>query len=530
MTATRPAARAVRALLRHVSINRRTAAGAALLAAIGVLPVLLYLPFLNEPFERDEGVYATIARGLLEGQVPYRDLFDHKPPLIYGWYALSFLLFGEGVVAPRLTASLVLSATALLLFLQARLVLSRRAGYLAAGIFAASAGIALLQPNANTEVFMLLPLTASLLCFTVGVRSAGLRWFLMAGALGGLAVMTKPVAAWNLAALAVVAAVWGWRAGVPDRRRLEPALWLVAGGLAAIALVMAPFVATGAMDDFFYANVRFNLLYAEQLSPGERLSRLVRGLPLFVLAAGPLVATAALGIGAVLRRRWWPHDQLLLLWAAASALGVASPGRFYPHYFVHLLPAMALLSAAMFDRARFRLRPTPGRLPALALLGGLTAFAVSVPLWSNLAVYLRPTAAERHVAKFPAAQAREENAGASLGAYLAERTRLGDTIYNFGRDSQLYFYADRRPAAKYLFDRSFWLDPATLDETVEALLAARPAYVVDTLRLRSPHRQWGATVRVAGNYYPPAFAALLADHYEFVGHVQYADVYRLRPE
>jgi len=55
------------------------------LALLGVLvlPFLLAAPFLNEPFEKDEGTYATVARGLLDGQLPYRDLFDHKPPLVY---------------------------------------------------------------------------------------------------------------------------------------------------------------------------------------------------------------------------------------------------------------------------------------------------------------------------------------------------------------------------------------------------------------------------------------------------------------
>ncbi|MEK7248748.1 MAG: PKD domain-containing protein, partial [Chloroflexota bacterium] len=63
---------------------------AALLLLLCLVPLLLYLPFLGTPFERDEGVYATIAQGVLDGKVPYRDLFDNKPPLVYGW------TFGDG--------------------------------------------------------------------------------------------------------------------------------------------------------------------------------------------------------------------------------------------------------------------------------------------------------------------------------------------------------------------------------------------------------------------------------------------------
>lgn len=160
----------------------------------------------------------------------------------------------------------------------------------------------------------------------------------------------------------------------------------------------------------------------------------------------------------------------------------------------------------------------------------LAAFVIAVPVFSNLAVYLRPTPEERHSAKFPGAQAEEENLGPELGAYLAERTLPGESIYNFGRDSQIYFYADRRPAARRLYDRSFWLDPSTLVETIEILRAERPAYIVDTVRRTTPHPPAGLTVRVGPNYYPPAFAALLVDYYEFVGRVLYADVYRLRTQ
>jgi hypothetical protein len=342
--------------------------------------------------------------------------------------------------------------------------------------------------------------------------------------------MTKPVAIWNLAAVAIVVGLWDWRSNGNRMQRLQPTLGLVGGGLAAVTVVLAPLAAAGALDDFFDANVRFNLLYSGQLSLAERLGRMASGVVQFIGAAAPLVATAALGLGVVLRRRAWPHDHLLALWAAASLLGVASAGRFFPHYFVHLLPAIALLSAVVLSDIRTRFRPQRMHMPALAMLGGLTAFVTAAPVWSNLAVYLRPTVEERHVAKFPDIQAEEENLGPRLGAYLAERTLPGDSIYNFGRDSQLYFYADRRPAARHFYDRQFWLDPSTLTETIEVLRAERPAYIVDTVMRTSPLPELGVTARVGPNYYPPEFAALLVDYYEFVGRVLYADIYRLRPQ
>ena len=39
-------------------------------------------------------VYAVIAKLWSQGMIPYRDLADHKPPLIYGFYRLCFLFGG----------------------------------------------------------------------------------------------------------------------------------------------------------------------------------------------------------------------------------------------------------------------------------------------------------------------------------------------------------------------------------------------------------------------------------------------------
>jgi len=100
---------------------------------LSLLPVLLYLPFVNDPLDADAGVYSTVARGILHGQIPYRDLFDHKQPLLYIWYLLSFLLFGEEAAALRVLILFHLAATTVMVYWCGCLLLgSRIRGYLAA--------------------------------------------------------------------------------------------------------------------------------------------------------------------------------------------------------------------------------------------------------------------------------------------------------------------------------------------------------------------------------------------------------------
>src|SRR2546422_4088719 len=330
--------------------TRKAVADNTLLIVLCLLPILFYLPVMVAPFERDEGVYATIAQRLLRGDVPYRDLFDNKPPIIYGWYAVSFLLLGENAVAPRLVASLLLSLTTLAVFAETYYLFSRRVAYLSAGAFAVSTGIPFVALHANTEAYMVLPLVASFGAFMIGLRRGRLVWLVMAGGLAALAIMTKQVAVWNLVALAVAALAWRWGDPQPVSQRVARLLALLLGASAVVAVITMPFLVAGALGDFVYATVSYNWVYARFLSLGDEITHMLLGATMISALAAPLVGASVLGLFFLLVRSRRPIDYILVVWAAASALGVASGGRFFPHYFFQLVPAMILIAAVVLCR------------------------------------------------------------------------------------------------------------------------------------------------------------------------------------
>src|ERR1700742_691690 len=59
-----------------------------LAAPIGaVLALAIYFACRSRGYFSDEGSFCTVAQGLLHGRLPYRDLFNEKPPLQYFWTA-----------------------------------------------------------------------------------------------------------------------------------------------------------------------------------------------------------------------------------------------------------------------------------------------------------------------------------------------------------------------------------------------------------------------------------------------------------
>src|SRR5690606_25341487 len=88
-------------------------------------------------FGRDQGIYAMVADGILEGQLPYRDRWDFKPPGIFFVYATAFGLFGKSMIAPRLLeVALVLGAALGLRRLGGVLFDNRTAGIMGAACYA----------------------------------------------------------------------------------------------------------------------------------------------------------------------------------------------------------------------------------------------------------------------------------------------------------------------------------------------------------------------------------------------------------
>jgi 4-amino-4-deoxy-L-arabinose transferase-like glycosyltransferase len=446
--------------------------------AIGALAfVALRAPFVAVPLERDEGEYAYIAWRVLEGEVPYRDAFDQKPPGVFAAYLGAFALFGRSAPAIRLFLHLWSVGTALVLFV----FLRRMAGGLAAAgatlVFAVlSTDPRMGAVSANTESFLLLPMVGAMGCWTRALEGERKIWWIACGALAAAACWFKPVAATNLLLLALLAALD--LPGESGSRRalalLRRAGWLAVGVLAVSAPVLAVFAAAGAGRDLVDAVFLHNLAYAQRRTPAEGLDNLR-----FALAQqAPSFAVFWLLAGwALLRpqlagRRAWA---VLAGWLAASLLGAAIGLQFRPHYFVQVLPALAALCGVTLAGASRRFGPGRGTLTGLVL--GLVV--VAVPAIANRGFLLAgsPEAVARRLwglNPFPEA--------VEIGRYIGRTSAPDDSVYVVGSEPQIFFYAERRSATRYIFFYPLtgaYPDAARRQrEAMSEVRSRRPLYVV----------------------------------------------------
>ncbi len=193
--------------------------------------------------------------------------------------------------------------------------------------------------------------------------------------------------------------------------------------------------------------------------------------------AGLLAAAAGVAL-LRLRRRVADDHRWLIGWLAAAALSLA-PGRFFlAYYFILLAPPIAILAALglvrLMEAVRERWRGRAGR--AVAWLSAM-AIAASPVIANAETLGLSPQEiAYRLYEANPFVEAE------ALGRYLAVRTRPEETILVVGSEPEIFFYARRRSATKYVFfyPLTGWSPRAAAmqGEFFEEIERARPRYLV----------------------------------------------------
>ncbi len=325
--------------------------------------VLIRWPFLHVPMISDEGGYAYVAHFWSSDFELYRDMPFNRLQAIFLLYKMIFLTLGDDVFAIRLFAALYNSATLVVLFWLARQVYSDRAALASAAVFAVfSVGPSMEGFTANSEIFAQLPIVASALF-------AWRRQWAWAGVAAAAAVLVKPI---GLSAL-VLTVVWAFVTGASVRGAVIAVLTFILGLLPSVLHGMWV-----GWEFYFDSMVTQRVLFASQgsLSFGTQIVRLASGTLMTIPSWG---IPAALSVVA-LSRRFQTQQLFGLLWVVSALFGMAMGGFWFWHYFVQLVPPLALLAGAgalgLF-RSGFRWVPT------VLLVLATILFSRDVALWGS---------------------------------------------------------------------------------------------------------------------------------------------------
>ena len=445
-----------------------------ILLLILALQIVLRIPFLQEPLERDEGAYAYIAQRMLAGELPYRDYFDHKPPAIYFIYAGMFKLFGDSQASIRIFTLVFSLVATLSVFMLGYLLWGGIGGLLSTLIYALFSGGPYIQgTSANTETFMVLPMVLALSCFLVSIRKNVQRewiWLFLAGLFSGLAIMIKQVAVLNFLVLfgfVLYGAVKPY--GKFQSAVVRKFLCLILGFMIFPLFFILYFWSKGAFLDFVNVSIFENLVYVRcQTWAWMHLLRVI------LLENSVLWVLAFSSAGYIFFKERDTKHLLLVIWTLFSVCSVFAGKAFYGHYFIQVIPGLSLLSA--YGILKYTEKP---RNILLGLgIGILLFFLLGFALVDQVQFYFLSTK-EISIKKYPSAKFGE---ALELANLLKPETVPQDTIFVWGAEPEIYFYTRTRCASRYIYYYPLIFEaPGVLERRKELLLELeknKPKFII----------------------------------------------------
>jgi len=320
----------------------------ALFSLLFLATVLIRLPyFFPSVIAWDESTFILMGQSILDGYLPYTQLWDQKAPLAFLPFALFIAVFGDGVIGIRIGGALFVLAAAYLTYRIGHSIWDRRTGLLAAIISIVFISFSEGGQSTMTEILACVPGLGALAVALRGIanpRSAFLIGFLLS-----LAILVRL----NLAYLALAVGALVFAQSLVQHHGMKPFLMYTLGGFIPVGIIFALYFTSGHLAILIQSLIEAPLEYStSQFSMMEALGA---HLEYVFQSWSALLWIGFLGgvaVSSVAWRNYQEPKKLKLVVIATFFFGIAlsiiRSGAAWPHYLIQLIPLMSLLAGYFY--------------------------------------------------------------------------------------------------------------------------------------------------------------------------------------
>ncbi len=454
--------------------------------ALGFLALFILIVrwnLLSIPMERDEGIYAYFGQLVLEGKTPYLDFHEFKFPGIYYAYAILVAIFGKTVEGLHVAFLLLNLATVYFLFAIGKKMFNAFTGVLTATSYAllslgyrtqgftvqsehlitffVAVGIYLLLKYFEGKKVWAVVFAGVCLCLSFLIKSNGVFFILF----GGLFLVSyhffQKEKDWKLL--------------------IKSVLLYSAGVFGTFGVVCAAMAMQGALGAMFYWTVEAPKNYLTAMSFSQGMTQFSNLFSLIVPSYWPfwlLAALSLIGIWASSVERYIKVG--LFTFALLSFLAITPGLHFYAHYWIMLMPCIALLFGAFFYILNEKLQPVLGHSTFLTLVG-VAVLLVIFNIQQNRSYYFSPDYKRILREAYGMSPFYEDM---EIANFLNKRKKEGDQMMLFGSEPQLYVYTDMRCPSKHayfsylMYDKEDPMVAQAIKEFKQDIEKANPRFLV----------------------------------------------------
>ena len=379
--------------------------------------MLLRVPNFVEPYwYGDEAIYLTIGQSMNKGAILYKEIIDHKTPLIY-FLAQTHTQENFRVL---LWGWMLVTTIAFYYFAQTLFSNKKWPTFIATILFVLATSLPTFEGNIpNGELFVMGFVLVGMLVLSQTsyatsflhpkakkVKDSPAWMYIISGSFLSLGVLTKVPAIFDVAAAAGFGFFESTNALLAAQKnrllilkkkfvKIVPIWFFLGVGIVLpILLSIAYFVKLDAGSEYLQFGLMYNFRYAG--SWGLPFDNPI--LVFFFSLPGKLVAMSFLTMLLVVTKKYIsPAFQFILFWFGLSLFASLLSNRPYPHYYLQIAPALSLLVAGtvyegikmLFKRTALQNKNILGPFLATVIFTGFVAilFLLKVQKYPTVAYY-----------------------------------------------------------------------------------------------------------------------------------------------
>jgi len=450
-------------------------------------------PLYTTSLSRDSGVYEYVSWRIINGAVVYKDVWDHKPPVIFLLNVISFKLFGLSQWSIWILEFVFILLSVFILYITLARLFSSNVAFLISILFIIC--IAQLGIYNSPELYSLLFQLMLIYLFLFGAASRIKLNCLLMGFLTALCFYTKQ----TCAGIGVIIGLWFIFEFITRKASLKVFFskigFLCLGFFIPTIIILLYFLFNNSLETFWSAAFLYNFaqIYSSIFAKinamifGLDLLRQFTGLSIFALAGWflslYLIHPAAGSLTDIDLKKYQKLIFLISIGVVVeTVLSGISPFAF-DHYYLTLLPVFCLSTALLIYMLYHLIQRTEVLLARYMLLVFLLLI-LSIQ-FSSRSLY------------WPFSYRNFSSGQAEIVNYIDNNSAPNDSVLLVGAESSINFLAKRVSPTRFVYQyplaNELYTNQKMLDVFFSDIQKNKPRLIIDTKNSRI----------LSGQYYNP---------------------------